>query len=264
MAKKDNSKRGGMMTVYGWRPGEPPKLPMDKPFYEKCRFMIYNYLTTREAVAAVLPEPLEPGPKPFAAIAISDFPAWNATDGEAHAYNEVQVLVECQYKGEVGLNIAYMYVGPTTGDWTDSVDIAIAMGRENRGFPKKGGNIFINRVGDEWVATLKRKGVQLLNFRAKFDKPLKPEDIPTAKYKRLLLPREIMASNFQGYALQDLVAMELDYLGSKSEILSCMKGTGSIELKGIANDRLDTLKVVEPGIGCGLCPKLSYSGRFAA
>ena len=246
--KKDNSKRGGMMNLYGWRPGEPPKLSPDKPFYENSRSMIYNYLTTREAVEAVLPEPLEPGPNPFAAIVIVDDPAWFATDGVAHTFNGVIFFVECQYKGEVGLNIPYMYAGTSTGDFTDGAELTMALGRENRGFPKKLANIYINRVGDEWVATMARKGVRLVNFRAKFDKPMKPADVPTAKYKRLMLPREIISVDFMGYDLRQLIAMELDFLGNKSEITSCMKGTGSIELGHIDNDPLDTLKVVKPGI----------------
>jgi acetoacetate decarboxylase len=246
--KKDNSKRGGNMSVLGWRPGDPPKMRFDVPFYQNCRIIMFSYLTTREAVEAVLPEPLEPGPQPFVAFCAQEFPAFNSIDGVKHNYKEMTIFVECQYKGEVALNIPFMYVGPSTGDYTDSTDVAIAMGRESRGFPKKAGNIFINKEGDEWVATLKRRGVQLVDFRAKLDEKATPAEIPTQKYKRLLLVKEIISSDFTGYDVRKLIGMEADYLGNVAEITSCMKGTSTLKLGHIDGDPLDTLKIVKPGM----------------
>lgn len=249
MAKKDNSNRGGLMNIYGWRPGEPPKVGFDKPFFEKSRMMIFNYHTTREAVEAVLPEPLEPGPQPFVACVIADYPIWNSPDGLQHGYNEVMMFVECQYKGKVGLAVPYMYVGARNGDFSECVDMAMAMGRESRGYPKKLANIYINRVGNEWIATVTRRGVRLITFRATFEEPIKPDDIPTSKYERLLLTKDIMSYDFQGYDLRELISQEADFLGHNGlGITLCLKGTGSVELGNIPNDPLDILKVVKPGI----------------
>lgn len=246
---KDNSKRGGMMTVFCWRPGDPPRLKFDRPFYENTHTLMYAYKTTREAVEAVLPEPLEPGPEPNVYMCMIDYPAWNATDGVAHAYNEVIVGVECQYKGEVALSIPYMYVGCTTADSSESLDIAVAMGRETRAFPKKHAEIFMNLDGpDMWTTYLRRKGKKLIELEFKFDKNVDRSEIPTTKYKRVLLPKEILSHNFMSYALQQLIAMDLDFMGNISEILLCKKGTASMKLSGIDGDALDTLKVVKPGI----------------
>ena len=235
------------MNLYGWRPGEMPKMRPDQPFSKNARLMIFNYLTTPEAVEAVLPEPLEPGPNPFAAFVVSEYPEWTGFDGVAHQYRELYFMVECQYKGEVGLNMPFMYCGVMNDDIYD-LDVFLGLGRETRAFPKKAAPILVNRVGDEWVVTMNRKGVRLVTFRARVERPVKAADIPTAKYNRFMMPKEIIAANFMGYDVQQLLAIDIDYLGTKSEILSCMKGTATLELSHTDNDPLDTLKIVQPGI----------------
>lgn len=240
------SKRGGLMSLYGnWRPSTVEMPEPTEPMYKDARFMLYTYLTRRDAVAEILPEPLEPGPRPFVTIVVADYPHFLGFDGTNTPYNELIVLVECQFQGEVGVNIPYIYIGTRSGDFTEGSDVALCMGREGIGFPKKLANIHINKDGDEWRATLARKGTELVEYRATFEKEILPSESPVADFGRTIMVKEIMSANWQGFDVQQVWAGPTKWLTEPRIIRT---GRGSIKLGELPGDPLNTLEVVEPGV----------------
>lgn len=247
----------GLMNLYGWKPGMPMNRSPELPLCEDARFLVYTYLTTPEAVAEVLPEPLEPGPRPLVAITVSDYPKCFVFSGVNHPYNEVIVFVQCQYKGEVGVTIPYIYIGAREGDFTYGADQALCAGREVNGFPKKLANISINREGDFWTATMLRRGVKLLDYKAKFDREISPSQSPIADFGRLFLTREILKPDCSGFDVHQVIAYGTGWITTPKSMLV---GNGSVELGHQEEDPLDALPVVQPGDALNIVNDTAWEG----
>lgn len=233
----------GITNAYGWRPGEQPKRPRSNAC-EDARFMMCAYTSTHEAVGRVLPAPLEPGPDALVAVTVADYPfAWTM-DGVNRPYIEVIFFVQCMYQREVGVTIPFIYIGSRTGDLTDGCETPIYLGRELFGFPKKLANISINRDGQEWVATMRRRRVDLLKFRANFDAPVERDALPTAALGRIFLVKEIGAADLRSYDVRKVLALSSDWL---REPKSALRGSATVELGHLDEDPLDVLEVVRPG-----------------
>lgn len=232
----------GMMNVWNWKPGEEDRRG-GKPMYENARFMMFSYETTRDAIARALPEPLEPGPEPIVSILFADYPVWWSKDGTNQPYNEVIVQVQCQYKGEVGITIPHIYIGTRTGDFTDGCDAALIAGRENMGFPKKLANIDINPDGDAWTGTMYRRRTSLVDFRGRFDQPVDPPSLPLQSIGRLMLVKEVVSADWQGYDVRAVHATPASWLKGPKSVRT---GTAAVRLGRIPGDPLADLKIVKP------------------
>lgn len=237
----------GMMGLYGWKPGSPGHPEM--PVYEGCRNLIYTYHTTSDAVASVIPEPLRPGPEPFVMVVVMDIPLWRALDAAHYGsdgsfqYREAMVLVQCEYRGEVGITLASIYIGARNGDFSNGPDVALALGREFLGNPKKFAHINIDLNGDEWVATVDRQRTRLLEFHGRFDEEIAPTDWMRS-IGRFFCVREFLAPDFTKYDVRQVLAWR-PTLFSHPERL--WRGNGSIELGHLDQDPLDALPMVKPG-----------------
>ncbi len=230
----------GMNNVHGWIPGEAPGRG-SKPMYVDARFMLFSYVSTREAIQNVLPPPLKPGPDNLVTINVADYPFWYWKDGVRRQYNEVIVFVQCEYEGEVAMTVPFIYIGTRTGDFTDGCDAALIAGRESSGFPKKLANISINREGEGWTATMHRRNTKLLDFSATFDQPIALADLPAMG--RVILVKEIMSSDWNTYDVRKVLAMSSDWLKTPK---SAMAGTASVTLGSLPDDPLASLKIVTP------------------
>lgn len=233
----------GMAGIYGWRPGEPVGRAEGQPMYEDARMMMFTYTADPDGVAAILPEPLEPVEAPVVTISVADYPIWWGKDGVNRPYNEVIFFVQCQYAGEVGFTIPYIYIGTRTGDFTDGSDAALCMGREFAGFPKKLANISINRDGEEWSATMDRRRVRLLDFRAKFEAPLSPDALPAASMGRLFLVKEVLGTDWRTYDTRKVLGLSADWLQAPKSV---MAGSATAELGHLDEDPLDLLAPKDP------------------
>ncbi|MBV6507883.1 MAG: hypothetical protein JJLCMIEE_00941 [Acidimicrobiales bacterium] len=233
----------GMAGIYGWRPGEPVGRADGTPMYEDARMMMFTYTADPTGVASILPEPLEPVDAPMVTISVCDYPVWWGKDGVNRPYNEVIFFVQCECEGEVGFTIPYIYIGTRTGDFTDGCDAALCMGREFAGFPKKLANISINRDGDEWSATMDRRRVRLLDFRARFEAPLPADALPAASMGRLLLVKEILGTDWLTYDTRKVVGVGADWLQSPKSV---MAGSATAHLGHLDEDPLDLLAPREP------------------
>lgn len=233
----------GVMGLYGWKPGEP--MDADQPMYENARTLVYTYRTEPDAIAAVLPEPLEPGPTPTVIVCLNDVPLWRALDGGHHEYTEAIVMVECAFRDEVGLTLGFIYVGGRGGDVTNGADIALALGREVLGNAKKMANINIHPNADEWVGTVDRMGTRLLSFSGRFDEQeIDVADTPMGSLGRLFCVREIPSALMDGYDVRQVLAYEPMFITRPTKL---WRGTGSVELGHLDGDPIDLLPVAEPG-----------------
>jgi acetoacetate decarboxylase len=116
-------------------------MPVDSPLYGRLpvlykgvSMLIYEYVTTAEAAAALLPAQLElataPELPPNLAIAMLLFAEYSwSTLGP---YNEVAQAIQCTYNGRPMTYAVRLHV---------TTDRALAMGRECGGFAKKLGDI---------------------------------------------------------------------------------------------------------------------------
>lgn len=133
--------RGGFST--------PLDAPMVPPFpfrFRDIRICTLVYRTDRDAIRALLPEPLESTGDEV----MIHFYQMNDTDWLG-PYTEANVMVGAELPGKaVGAYSPYLFL---------SSDIGVAHGREVHGQPKKGGNPKVEFRSDLIVATLERNGI---------------------------------------------------------------------------------------------------------
>ena len=122
-------------------------------FWRDIDVVIVDYLTDAKSAAAFLPEQLTALPIPklpgYAAIK----QVWaHYRDSSFGPYNEFFPVIPCLYHGELYLHVPLIYV--------DS-DAAMAGGREIGGWPKKMGDIRMDRFGSEYRCSFERHGKRL-------------------------------------------------------------------------------------------------------
>ena len=105
------------------------------------------YETKPEIIERLLPPPLEPFEQPLARVYIANFPRTNF----GIVYKEAALMLICQYKGEVGVYTLSMPVDN---------DMAMVLGREFLGYPKKIGNIHFEKNKNEVNGWVERNGIQ--------------------------------------------------------------------------------------------------------
>ena len=110
--------------------------------------------TSPEAIARLLPPPLEPAEKPLVFAFIAYYPSTNFSV----PYNESAVLIRASYRGEEGW---YCLSMPVTDD------MAMAGGREGWGYPKKMANIAFSRDNDTVTGYTERHGIKFMQVKAK-------------------------------------------------------------------------------------------------
>jgi acetoacetate decarboxylase len=118
-------------------------------------FVLVDYLTDAKSAAAFLPEGMTTLPIP-------DLPGFSAvkqiwahyTDSSFGPYNELFILIPALHDGQVSLYNPLIYVDR---------DSAMSGGREIGGWPKKIGDIRIERFGNEYKLSITRNGQRLVS-----------------------------------------------------------------------------------------------------
>jgi acetoacetate decarboxylase len=150
--------------------------------------VIVDYLTDAKSAAAFLPEQCTTLPIP-------ELPGYSAVkqvwakyrDSSFGPYNEFMPVIPCLFQGQLFLHVPFIYVDN---------DAAMAGGREIGGWPKKMGDIQMDRVGDEYRCSFERHGERLASARMHvggklFSTPLpadKPVSLPYPYNMTLILP----------------------------------------------------------------------------
>jgi len=114
-------------------------------------------------VQRLLPPPLKPARRPLAVAFVANYPKTNF----GVSYLESALFLRAEFNGEEG---SYCLSMPVTDD------MAMAGGRESYGYPKKIGNIHLNRSGEGAEGWAERHGVRFFQLRARLTGKLNTED----------------------------------------------------------------------------------------
>jgi acetoacetate decarboxylase len=141
----DQIRTGGFST-----PFDAPLVPPFPFTFRDAEILTVAWRTDPDAVAAILPPPLEPTSDIVLAhlYRMTD-PSWLGP------YAESNVMVGCRYPptGETGGYSPYLFLSSEGG---------VAHGREVHGQPKKFGEPSIETRGDAWVGRIARNGIDVL------------------------------------------------------------------------------------------------------
>jgi acetoacetate decarboxylase/predicted SnoaL-like aldol condensation-catalyzing enzyme len=134
-------------------PASSPIINNELLWWKDCDFIILDYVTLAAKAAEMLPEGSTTFPIPdmdgFSAVKL----IWaKYRDSVVGPYNELIVAIPCLYEGQMYLYVPLIYV---------TTDTALIGGRELGGWPKKIGEINIERVGKNFNLTFKRGKAEL-------------------------------------------------------------------------------------------------------
>jgi len=127
--------------------------------WEDAKTLWAFWETDAEAIAQLLPPPLEPFERPLAVAFIGDY----AMTPLGMPYTMAMLGVVCRYDGEVGTYCVGM---------PENEDMPVFAGREMGGFPKKMAAVELERDGDAIRGFAERRGVKIFEMHAKVtDRP---------------------------------------------------------------------------------------------
>jgi acetoacetate decarboxylase len=122
-------------------------------FYD-AEMLTIMWETKREIVKRLLPPPLKPTRRPLAMAFVAYYPKTNFCP----SYYEAGLFLRATFKGVEG---NYCLAMPVTND------MAMAVGREEFGYPKKLANIEFKRSGKSVKGNVECHGVRFLEMRAR-------------------------------------------------------------------------------------------------
>ncbi len=122
-------------------------------FYDAEMLTVY-FETKPEIVKRLLPPPLKPAKDPFGGAFVANYPKTNF----GVTYLESALFLLAEYDGVEG---GYCLAMPVTSD------MALILGREVFGYPKKIANIFMKRDGDKVEGWTERHGDRFFEVKAR-------------------------------------------------------------------------------------------------
>ena len=122
-------------------------------FYDAEMLTVY-FETKPEIVKRLLPPPLKPAKDPFGGAFVANYPKTNF----GVTYRESALFLLAEYNGEEG---AFCLAMPVTSD------MALILGREVFGYPKKIANISISRDGEMVEGWTERHGTRFFEVRTR-------------------------------------------------------------------------------------------------
>ena len=194
--------------------------------YKGNRQVNVVFKTTPEAVASIVPAPLNPNPDSLVAVYYAMFKLVEPFDQE---YNEVGISIPVAYNGIPGVYFAYMYLDSAPG---------IACGREIWGFPKKDAVITIEDKGGKSISTVTRMGTKLIS--ATFEAKTKLSAIPPYPY-RAFYNLKIIPS-VSNVATPDV--MQLTSIPIIRQSYEVYVGAGTVELSTSTFDPLGDIPIL--------------------
>ena len=220
--------KGGFST-----PLDAPTVPRFPFGFRNVEVFTMTYRTDSEAIAALLPEPLEATGE-FVMIHLYRM---NDTDWLG-PYGEVNVMVGARLpNGAAGAYSPYLFL---------SSEVGVAHGREIHGQPKKLGNPRLEFRGDLTVGTLSRNGIDVLTGTM----PYKQQRGDISELSALF-PFEVnfnlkVIDHIDGSpAIRQLTSRQLADL----RIEDCWRGPCTVELRPNAQAPVHRLPVREMGDG---------------
>jgi acetoacetate decarboxylase len=146
-----------MADIMKWMPARPT-------FFD-AEVLWAFWETQPEIVQKLLPSVLEPLDRPLACCFVARYPRVNFLP----PYTESALFLMCKYRGEPGMFCLSMPV---------SDDMAMVLGREASGYPKKIGKITIQREGDIVTGSTARRGVTFMEVEGRMTGNGNVDDFP--------------------------------------------------------------------------------------
>lgn len=219
------------------------------PWHYSGDMLTIEYRTDPQAVAALLPEPLEPADEDPGAVAIvwADWQSCSANfdellDPTRAQYKEAFVVVRCKFDSKLYSRCVYI--------WVDK-DYAMVRGHF-QGYPKKLGEIHLTRpvtvgkagprleVGGVFGATCSAYGHRLID--ARFEITGTSDDAGFVNALPMIHTRRLPRIEADGtMSLDELVTMS----GYDIEVSTTYTGTAQIELHEAAFEELEYLRPIE-------------------
>jgi len=131
-------------------------------FYDAEMLMVF-WETKPEIIKRLLPPPLKPAKRPIALAFVANYPRTNFDV----AYLEGALFLRAEFNGEEG---TYCLSMPVTND------IALALGREVYGYPKKMAKIELKRNGDLITGLTERRGIRFVEISARMTGKFNADD----------------------------------------------------------------------------------------
>jgi acetoacetate decarboxylase len=152
-------------------------------FYDAEVLTIY-FETKQEVVARLLPPPLKPTQFPMGVAFVANYPKTNF----GVTYRESGLFLATEFNGEEGV---YCLAMPVTDD------MALILGRERFGYPKKIGDIHLRRNKTQVDGWTERHGVRFLeakaNLTGQFNDPVAQQML----MERMTTNPEMVVFNFK-------------------------------------------------------------------
>ncbi|MBM4444223.1 MAG: acetoacetate decarboxylase [Chloroflexi bacterium] len=162
------------LAAGAWKTGDFHDAEMLTVFFE----------TTPKTLNALLPPPLKPAALPIGFVFVANYPRTNF----GVTYRESALFLRAEFGGEEG---SYCLSMPVTND------IALILGREIYGYPKKMADIHLVRRGkgiEGWTA---RHGVRFLEIKAKLTGKCNDEMAQTIIAQSFQSPSDVLVYNFK-------------------------------------------------------------------
>jgi acetoacetate decarboxylase len=152
-------------------------------FYGAEMLTVY-FETKPEVVARMLPAPLKPALMPIGAAFVANYPRTNF----GVAYLESALFLLTEYDGVEG---AYCLSMPVTND------MALILGREVFGYPKKIANISLKQDGDRLEGWTERHGTRFMEIKATMTGKFNDEAIQQVLMERQATQPDTVVYNFK-------------------------------------------------------------------
>ncbi|WP_159081879.1 acetoacetate decarboxylase family protein [Paenibacillus sp. CAA11] len=131
-------------------------------FYNAETLTVY-WETSPDTIRRILPAPLKPGPKPLVQAFVANYPRTSFCP----PYREAAIFVLAEYNGVLGNYCLSMPI---------SDDIAMGLGREIYGFPKKMADISLSKEGQMVEGSVSRRGIEFFRVKAALTGKMNADD----------------------------------------------------------------------------------------
>lgn len=163
-------------------------------FYDAEVLTIY-FETTTSVVEKLLPPPLEPASPPLGIVFVANYPSTNF----GLKYRESGLFLRAAFQGDEGV---YCLSMPVTDD------MALILGREIFGYPKKIGQIHLQRSGENVEGWTERHGVRFLDIKARLTGKFKDEYTQKVMASVLQPPMDPIIYNFKYFPAPERVGYD--------------------------------------------------------
>jgi acetoacetate decarboxylase len=151
------------MTKLLSMPVSAPLYPEPPYHYPKAELTTILFSVNREAIEAIVPEPLKLSKTPMVMAFVAWYP--ETTIGP---YHEAATFIQASFKTAEGKKVDGFYCNSM---FVDS-DIALGAGREIWGYPKKFAEMSVKKEGNKVVGLLRRKNINVMKITVELQNPL--------------------------------------------------------------------------------------------